>query len=87
MVEEGKRRQAQMWEEEKRLERLRACERIWEKEKRRQREEKMRLVMKREEEAKAAEAARLQQEEQARAQYWKRRSPMHRVSRMSSIVG
>ena len=85
MVEEGKRRQAQMWEEEKRLERLRACERIWEKEKRRQREEKMKSVRKREE-VRAAEAARLQQEEQAQTQHWKRRSPMYRVSRMSSIL-
>lgn len=86
MVEEGKRRQAQMWEEEKRLERLRTCERIWEKEKRRQREEKMKSVRKREEEVRAAEAVRLQQEEQAQTQHWKRRSPMYRVSRMSSIL-
>lgn len=86
MVEEGKRRQAQMWEEEKRLERLRVCERIWEKEKRRQREEKLKSVRKREQEARAAEAARFQQEEQAQAQYWKRRSPMFRVSKMSSIL-
>jgi hypothetical protein len=63
IVEEGKRRQRQLCEAQKRLERLRACERIWEKEKRKLREEKTRLAKKREEEAKLAEARRLEREE------------------------
>jgi hypothetical protein len=63
IVEEGKRRQRQLCEAQKRLERLRACERIWEKEKRKLREEKTRLAKKRGEEAKLAEARRLEREE------------------------
>lgn len=63
LVEEGKKRQEDLCESQKRLERLRACERIWEKEKRKMREEKIRVVKKREEEARHAEARRLERED------------------------
>jgi hypothetical protein len=63
MVEEGKRRHKELCEGQKRLERLRACERIWEREKRKMKEEKMRVAKKREEEARCAEARRLEREE------------------------
>jgi len=66
MVEEGKRRQKELCEAQKRLERLRACERIWEKEKRKMKEEKMRVVKKREEEARLAEAKRVEKAEALR---------------------
>lgn len=64
LVEEGNRRQKALMEEQQRLERLRACERIWEKEKRKIREEKKRVMKKREEEARAAEARRMEEEAQ-----------------------
>jgi hypothetical protein len=63
LVEEGKKRQENLCESQKRLERLRACERIWEKEKRKMREEKIRVVKKREEEARHAEARQLERED------------------------
>jgi hypothetical protein len=63
MVEEGKRRQEELCESNKRLERLRACERIWEREKRKMKEDKLRVVKKREEDARRAEALRLEREE------------------------
>ena len=63
MVEEGKRRQEELCESKKRLERLRACERIWEREKRKMKEDKLRVVKKREEDARRAEALRLEREE------------------------
>jgi hypothetical protein len=66
IVEEGKRRQMELCEAQKRLERLRVCERIWEKEKRKLREEKLRVANKREEEARLAEARRLEREEAQR---------------------
>jgi len=63
MVEEGNRKQEELCEAKKRLERLRACECIWEREKRRMKEDKLRVVKKREEEARRAEALRLEREE------------------------
>ena len=64
LVGGGNRRQKALMEEQQRLDRLRACERIWEKEKRKIREEKKRVMKKREEEARAAEARRMEEEAQ-----------------------
>jgi hypothetical protein len=57
MVEEGNNRQKELCDAQKKLERLRTCERIWEREKRKMRE-KMRVVKKRDKEARRDEEAR-----------------------------
>jgi hypothetical protein len=80
LVEEGKRRQKELMEEEQRLERLRVCERIWEKEKRKMREEKKRLMKKREEEAHMAEARRKEEEEAQRQRMRIQRPKFGKVS-------